>query len=250
MKWNTHVSNICTKANTTLGFLRHNFSACPQDVKESAYKGLVCPVLEYGSSVWDPSSILLQEELEKVQKRAARFVTGNYIYETGSMTGILEQLKWESLKNRRRDSRIIMLYKGLKGAASIPTNDLVPPIRHVRNHHSLAFQTPFANTDIYQCSFFPQTIRDWNSLTDTLLSAAEGAEDSVHFSCKGKGLTSLITGPGEWLSFERVTSNNSDSDSDLFSWSSDFVLHIFFFFFFFNFIVLTFTILTVLPHCR
>ena len=73
-----------------------------------------------------------------------------------------------------------MLYKGLKGAASIPTNDLVPPpIRHVRNHHSLAFQSPFANTDIYKCSFFPQTIRDWNSLTDTLLSAAEGAEDPV-----------------------------------------------------------------------
>ena len=179
LKWNTHVSNICTKANRTLGFLRRNLSACPQDVKESAYKGLVRPVLEYGSSVWDPSSILLQEELEKVQKRAARFVTGNYFYETGSMTGILEQLKWESLKKRRRDSRIIMLYKGLKGALSIPTNDLVPPIRHVRNHHSLAFQTPFANTDIYKCSFFPQTIRDWNSLTDTFLSAAEGAEDSV-----------------------------------------------------------------------
>ena len=180
LKWNTHVSNICTKANRILGFPRRNLSACPQDVKDSAYKGLVRPVLEYGSSVWDPSSILLQEELEKVQKRAARFVTGNYIFETGSMTGILEQLKWESLeKKRRRDSRIIMLYKALKGAASIPTKDVVPPIRHVRNHHSLAFQTPFANTDIYKCSFFPQTIRDWNSLTDTRLSAAEGAEDSV-----------------------------------------------------------------------
>ena len=64
-------------------------------------------------------SVLLQEELEKVQKRAARLVNGNYMYETGSMTGILEQLKWESLKKRRRDSRIIMHYKGLKGAASI-----------------------------------------------------------------------------------------------------------------------------------
>ena len=42
--------------------------------------------------------MLLQEELEKVQKRAARFVTGNYIYETGSMNDILEQLKWKSLK--------------------------------------------------------------------------------------------------------------------------------------------------------
>ena len=125
MKYGTHVSNICTKAIRTLGFLRRNLSACPQDVKELAYKGLVRPVLEYGSSVWDPSGILLQEELEKVQKRAARFVTGNYIYETVSMTSILEQLKWESLK-KRRDSTIIILYKGLKGAASIPTNDLVP----------------------------------------------------------------------------------------------------------------------------
>ena len=39
--------------------------------------------------------VVLQEELESVQKRAARFVTGNYNYEVGSMTGILGQLKWE-----------------------------------------------------------------------------------------------------------------------------------------------------------
>ena len=54
LKWNTHVSNICTKANRTLDFLRCNFAASPQDVKESAYKGLVRPVLGYCSSVWDP----------------------------------------------------------------------------------------------------------------------------------------------------------------------------------------------------
>ena len=61
-------------------------------------------------------------------------------------------------------------------------------IRHVRKHHSLAFQTPVANTDIYKSSFFLQTIRDWNSLTDSLISAAEGSEDS-YISCKGKGLS-------------------------------------------------------------
>ena len=59
------------------------------DMKEAAYKGLVRPVLGYGSSVWDPHTHGLQEELEKVQNRAARFVTGNYAFETGSMTGIL-----------------------------------------------------------------------------------------------------------------------------------------------------------------
>ena len=31
----------------------------------------------------------------------------------------------------------------------------------------------------YKSSFFPQTLRDWNSLTDSLISAFESAEDSV-----------------------------------------------------------------------
>ena len=106
-------------------------------------------------------------------------MTGKYTYETGSMTGILEQLGLESLNKKRKDSRLIMLYKGLKGAASIPTDDLVHPNRRTRNNHSLAFQTLLAGTDIYKSSFFPQIIRDWNSLTDFLMSASECAEDSV-----------------------------------------------------------------------
>ena len=55
-KWNTHVSNICTKANRTLGFLRRTLFSCPQNVKEAAYKGMVLPILEYESSVWDPQT--------------------------------------------------------------------------------------------------------------------------------------------------------------------------------------------------
>ena len=77
-----------------------------------------------------------------MQKRAARFVTGNYNYESGSMTGILGQLKWESLKKRRKDNRVILLYKGLKGKASVPTDDLIPKTRRCRNQNSMAFQTP------------------------------------------------------------------------------------------------------------
>ena len=123
--------------------------SCPPDVKEAAYKGLVRPVLEYGSSVWDPHTHGLQEELEKVQNRVARFVTGNYVFETGSMTGILDQLKWESLKKRRKDSTLILLYKGLKGKARIPTDDLIPKNRRCRNQHSLAFQIPSASKEAY-----------------------------------------------------------------------------------------------------
>ena len=76
----------------------------------------------------------------------------NYVYETGSMTGILGQFKWESLKKRRKDNRLILLYKGLKGKARIPTDDLIPKTRRGRNQHSLAFQIPSASKDVYMCS--------------------------------------------------------------------------------------------------
>ena len=46
LRWNTHVSNICSKANRTLGFPRRNLYACPQEVEEAAYKALVRPVLD------------------------------------------------------------------------------------------------------------------------------------------------------------------------------------------------------------
>ena len=73
-------------------------------MKEAAYKTMVRPILEYGSSVWDPYTQGLQDELEQVQNRAARFVSRNYTRLEGSVTGILEQLKWEA---SRRGGMII-----------------------------------------------------------------------------------------------------------------------------------------------
>ena len=117
--------------------------------------------------------------MEKVQNRAARFVPGNYVLETGSMTGILGQLKRESLEKKRKDSRLILLYKDLKGKARIPTEDVIPKNSRCRNQHSLAFQIPSASKEAYKSTFFPQTIRDWNDLPDSLISSAEMSDDCV-----------------------------------------------------------------------
>ena len=65
------------------------------------------PILEYGSSVWDPHNEGLINNLEKVQKRAGRFVTRNYTYEKGSMTDILKNYNGNAC---RKEGRIIELY--------------------------------------------------------------------------------------------------------------------------------------------
>ena len=140
---------------------------------------MVRPILEYGSTVWDPHCNGLNDELENVQKRAARCVTRNYSYETGSVTGILKELKWETLQKRRKGKRLVLLYKGLKGKARIPADDLIPKNRRCRNQHALVFQIPTTSKDAYKKSSFPQTTRDWNVLPDSPISYAEMSDDCV-----------------------------------------------------------------------
>ena len=81
LRWKTHVSNVCTKANRTLGFLRRNLHSCPQEVKEAAYKGLVRPVLEYGSSVeprWSSSGRIRKRAKVRSQVRDRKLQIWNW----------------------------------------------------------------------------------------------------------------------------------------------------------------------------
>ena len=85
--WNRHVANITCKANQMLGLLRRDLSAC-----EAAYISLVRPLIEYASCAWDPHTEQLIAEVEKIQRRAARFVVSGYeSYEPGSMSMIVEK---------------------------------------------------------------------------------------------------------------------------------------------------------------
>lgn len=168
---------ICNKANRTLGLLKRNLSFCSEDVKLQAYKGLIRPILDYASAVWDPHQLYLQEQLESVQKRSARFIASNYNFEPGSMTKILQQLKLEPLKNRRKQNRLILLTKGLKNQAKIPTNFFEPPTRRTKNMHSSHFKIIYARTDIMKYSFIPNTIKDWNNLTPKVITSVMEAGD-------------------------------------------------------------------------
>ena len=84
LSWNTQCSALCKKANSTLAFLQRNLYSCPKGVKERCFNTFVRPTLEYGCSVWDPHKITQIDNLEKINKRAARFVTGNYTLAPGN----------------------------------------------------------------------------------------------------------------------------------------------------------------------
>ena len=78
LKWNTHIDNILNKANQILGFIKRHLSKCDKTMKLLAYKTLVRPILEYSSSVWDPEYVYQIDKLERIQRRAARFILTRY----------------------------------------------------------------------------------------------------------------------------------------------------------------------------
>ena len=170
LNWAKHVNNVSVRANRTLGLLKRNLKQCSQEVKLLAYKCLVRPALEYASTVWDPHQIYLQNKLERVQRRAARFVTNNYHnYEVGSMTKILEDLKLTPLRSRRKQNKVILLFKGLHAGTRIPLHDLKPPNRRTKNMNNQHFLQMHTRTNIFKFSFFPETIKLWNKIPNSIL---------------------------------------------------------------------------------
>ena len=72
MEWGQHISEISSKATKTLGFLSRNLAFASRKTKEVAYQTLVRSKLEYASPIWSPYSKLQINQVEKVQRTAAR----------------------------------------------------------------------------------------------------------------------------------------------------------------------------------
>ena len=78
LSWRSHIDRVTGSATKTLNFVRRNVKIKHPGVREMAYSTLVRPQLEYAAAVWDPHTKGKTKQVENVQRRAARWVSGNY----------------------------------------------------------------------------------------------------------------------------------------------------------------------------
>ena len=111
LKWGAHIQGVIKKANQKLGFLRRNLRGAPHRSKQTAYFSLVRSGMEYAAPIWDPYQKGDISDLEKVQRQAARWVKSVYSRKPGAVTKLLKELEWTSLADRRRNLKLILLFK-------------------------------------------------------------------------------------------------------------------------------------------
>ena len=164
LSWKPHADAICKKANQTRAFLQRNLRDCHRDVKSQCYKTYVRPIVEYASVAWDlvgEGNQHLRYQIEMVQRRAARFVTGDW-RTTSSVTTLIKTLQWPTLEQRRQQSRLVFLHKYCHKAI-----DITEPFA-VRGRGgggvNINYRTINPYLRCYANSFVPSTVRDWNAL--------------------------------------------------------------------------------------
>ena len=103
-----------------------------------------------------------------VQHRAARFVLNRPWRRDcrDSVTDMLTTLHWQTLEKRRKQSRLMLLFKFTNSLIYVPNLYLpaLSPVASTRANHPLKLLHIYARTNRYRSSFLPKTVKDWNDL--------------------------------------------------------------------------------------
>ena len=116
LKFDKHITGLCRKVSAQLAVLNRFKNILSTDVKLKLYNAFILAHLNYCNIVWNHCGARNRDKLEKVNKRALRFILND---KTSPYELLLAKTKTVSL-NKTTSPRIIILiqeYKSLNNEA-------------------------------------------------------------------------------------------------------------------------------------
>ena len=170
LTWTSRIKAIVEKVTRRIGSLRrHKFLLARRSLKKM-YTTFILPLLEYGNIIWDSCSVENSRTIENAQLDAARIITG--AIKVCSIQNIYNETSLETLQNRRNRQKLCQLYKIINSLAPSYLQILFPQRvqqrSEYRTRNSNDFSMPISRTTSYYNSFLPATLRNWNSLGETV----------------------------------------------------------------------------------
>ena len=156
---------IVLKANRMLGLLKR---ICPLitdiKVRRTLYLSLVKSQLPYATVVWSPASVKLRTILERVQRRATRWILRTRIGEM-SCKQRLQTLALLPLTYDRELTDLVFLYNCIFGYTDLNIGRYVTFITHGRSRSknpNLVLNPAYCKTATFQASSFNRNVKPWN----------------------------------------------------------------------------------------
>ena len=176
LTWSKQVLDRCARANKLLGFVKR----CSGEISDvrtrrTLYLSLVRSVFGYSSQVWSPQTVTLIQRVERVQRRATKYIL-NLPYlcsetyrERLVSLGLLPLSYWHEYLD------LVFFFKAVNGLVDVSHDVLPELISETRTTRSssgnqISFRPAKCKTSTYQRSFFIRATRTWNSLPPTLRS--------------------------------------------------------------------------------
>ena len=159
------MDKICSKANKILGLIKRT---CKALKGVNTLRTLYCALVRsHCTIVWSPHTARNINKLERIQRRASKFILKtDDDYETRK-----DKLNLLSLEDRRFFFDVLFFYKVLNGFVNIDISPLID-FYSLRGRDNLTLKKQFSRTDVFKFSYFNRIVDLWNSLPNSIRSAA------------------------------------------------------------------------------
>ena len=108
LSWNAHVNCLVSKVSKRLGILGRTRGSISMHTAGIIYRSFILPVLDYCDTVWNYYGRINADNIEKLQRRAARI-----IMQTNSSDEALSHLRYDTLGLRRETHALNLVKKCL-----------------------------------------------------------------------------------------------------------------------------------------
>ena len=172
--WNKQVNAQCAKASRLLGYIWRNTRLVKSiTVRRSAYLTFVRSHLGYAKQVWTPQSIDLIRKLERVQRRATKYILDLPFICDQTYGDRLMNLNLLPISYWHEFLDMIFFFKVVTGTFRVSPSFILQVLvtrttRSNSNRNVTHFISRKCNTVTFQRSFFNRSTRIWNTLANDL----------------------------------------------------------------------------------
>ena len=170
LNWHEQVDTQCKKISKNIALLRRAKNYITTDALVTMYNAFVLPHFTYCSTVWQQGNVTHMDKLYKLQKRAARIITGSS-YEVRS-TDIFKTLHWETIENIFNRRQQLMTFMALREMTPKYLTELFSTCQNDTyglrsNNRKLHLSKP--KTNFLKKSFSYRGALAWNKLSDKVV---------------------------------------------------------------------------------